>query len=97
MTKGNITRINGMVYPSQRAAALALGIAPQAVSQALDRGTQDRVGTGAFAPVQCEFNGETFPSLSAAARRFKVRVNNVQAAYHAGRKTIRDNSKGRVE
>lgn len=91
MRKGNITQINGIVYPSQSAAARALGVKPHTVSKALDRGTQDRVGSGFAVP--CEFNGETFPSLRAAARRFKVRVNNVQAAYHAGRKTIRDNSK----
>lgn len=37
-------RINGRVYPSQRAAAKALGVTPQAICNAIIRGNEDNVG-----------------------------------------------------
>ena len=40
-------RINGVDYPSHRAAARALGVTPQAISMAISRGKEDRVSLGA--------------------------------------------------
>lgn len=38
--------IRGTVYPSQKAAALALGVTPQAIAAAAKLGTLDNVGRG---------------------------------------------------
>lgn len=39
-------RINGIDYPSHRAAARAIGVTPQAISMAISRGKEDRVARG---------------------------------------------------
>lgn len=89
-------RIRGTVYPSQAAAARALGVHPQTICQALQRGTEDRIGlckaqgtSGPHRPIM--MNGTTWPSISAAARGIGVHPANVYKALAAGRTSIRWN------
>lgn len=57
--------IRGTLYPSQSAAARALGVAQAVVFRALDRGTADNVGLGRSKPVTID--GTEYPSVTAAA------------------------------
>jgi hypothetical protein len=71
--------IRGVTYPSQKAAAEALGVSTQAITQAVRRGTTDNVGLG---PLQkgCEpvrlykitLGGVPYPSHKAAAEALGV-------------------------
>jgi hypothetical protein len=71
---GNPVRIRGVDYPSQKAAAEALGLKPNTIGGALRRGTIERAGLGHFTPGNGEvtFRGVTYPSAAAAARAYKV-------------------------
>jgi hypothetical protein len=70
----NPTRIRGVLYPSQAAAARALGIKPNTVARALNRGTEEFAGLGrrwpsdfGQKPKPCEIDGVQYPSQKAAA------------------------------
>ncbi len=58
-------RIRGVDYPSQAAAARAIGIAHQTLTQHLDRGTPDRAGLRWGRQVR--LNGAEYPSITVAA------------------------------
>ena len=62
-------RVRGVVYPSQRAAARALGVSEKTVRTALDAGRADMIGiTGNGRPGKpCTYRGVEYPSLTAAA------------------------------
>lgn len=62
-------RIRGVIHPSQRAAATALGVSEKTVRNALDAGTIDLVGLrGAGRPGKpCTYRGADYPSMTAAA------------------------------
>ena len=73
------TVIRGVEYPSQRAAARALGIAQASVSKCVARGTLDRCGLflkDGNAKVTT-FRGMTFKSQRLAAEHFGVSVHVV--------------------
>ena len=67
-------KIRGVVYPTQRAAAKALGVSPQTVHHALERGTEDNIGLGRqnnnARPVTID--GVTYRSRAEAARRLGI-------------------------
>lgn len=67
----NVTRTATGTFPSQAAAARALGVSAWTVAFHLDRGTIDRAGTG-HKPRACEWEGQTFPSIADAARAFGI-------------------------
>lgn len=66
----NIVRINGVIYPSQKAAALALGVHWTTIGRALERGSEDAVGptaTPGRTPKPVVINGVTYASQKEAA------------------------------
>lgn len=72
MTKA--VTIRGVTYPSQRAAADALGVKPQTVCSAIKRGYTDKIGRGPMhkgcEPVKVypvTLGGTHYPSQKAAA------------------------------
>lgn len=72
--------VRGVSYPSQAAAAEALGVAPSAIYGALERGTLDSVGLGRarhnLVPMQI---GETvYPSAVEASRATGVNVKTLR-------------------
>lgn len=92
----NPTLIRGTLYPSQRAAAMALGVHPQTVTQALERGTENNIGLGRRgAPgAPCYMNGKRWPSQAAAARALGVRPAAICRALAEGRTYVRPGGVG---
>jgi hypothetical protein len=70
--------IHGVTYPSQTAAALALGVSARTVSAAKKRDALDRVGLDAFEPLT--IRGVTYPSQTAAALALGVSTRAVGVA-----------------
>lgn len=76
--------IRGVAYPSQKAAAEALGVAKATVCAAAKRGTLDKVGLGLSQP-GCEpaytrpttVAGVTYPSRKAAAEALGVTLSQL--------------------
>ena len=69
------TLIRGVLYPSQKAAAAALGVHYTTVHKALEAGTQDRVGMsprGRRIAVPVEIDGVQYRSRRAAAMALRV-------------------------
>jgi hypothetical protein len=69
------TLIRGVLYPSQKAAAAALGVHYTTVQKAVDAGTQDRVGMsprGRRIALPVEIDGVQYPSRRAAAIKLGV-------------------------
>lgn len=62
-------RVRGVVYPSQRAAASAMGVSEKTVRNALDAGTIDLVGllVAGRPGKPCTYRGAEYPSMTAAA------------------------------
>lgn len=79
--------IRGVTYISQAAAARALGVAPSAISIALDEGRIDTVGlrlkSGGHPGRPCWYRGKRYPSRTAAARACGVSVAAVSKAVKA--------------
>lgn len=79
-------RIRGVTYPSQTAAAEALGVNQSTIAGALDRGTIDRVGCGAGSnsakPVT--LHGVSFPSYRAANQALGRGPTYVQDTLRSG-------------
>lgn len=73
-------RIRGVIYPSQRAAAKALGVSPASVNNALERGAEDSIGLGRqnnnARPVTID--GVTYRSRAEAARRLGISKHEVR-------------------
>ena len=59
--------IRGILYPSVKAAAEALGVTINAIYSALARGNIDTVGTGKSQPQPVDLDGITFPSIRSAS------------------------------
>ena len=77
--------IRGTEYPSQIAAARALGVTRQCVSIALkDNRSLDRIGTGVKA-VPVTVYGVKYPSYAAAGRALGVSTAAVRLAFIEGR------------
>ena len=83
----NLVCIRGVTYISQAAAARALGVAPSAISIALDEGRIDTVGlrlkSGGHPGRPCWYRGKRYPSRTAAARACGVSVAAVSKAVKA--------------
>jgi hypothetical protein len=64
--------IRGVFYPSQSAAARALGVSEKTIRNALDAGREDDTGLskrrGGRPGKPCFYRGKSYPSLTAAAR-----------------------------
>lgn len=85
------TLIRGTVYPSQAAAARAIGVHHATVHQALERGKPDGIGAGLIGRpgIPCYINGKSWPSRAAAARAIGVRPASIGKALEAGRTVVR--------
>lgn len=72
--------VRGVSYPSQAAAAEALGVAPSAIHGALERGTMDSVGLGRnrhnLVPMQ--IGDKVYPSAVEAAKATGVNVKTLR-------------------
>ncbi len=69
------TLIRGILYPSQKAAAAALGVHYTTIAKAVEAGTQDRVGVsprGRRIAVPVEIDGVRYRSMSEASRALGV-------------------------
>lgn len=62
--------IRGVIYPSGRAAARALGVCPRTLYTALDQGRTATVGLYGKAgkPIPVTIQGKNYPSIAAAGR-----------------------------
>ena len=60
--------IDGVTYPSQTAAAEALGVHVSAITKAKRRGTIARIGRGPYRAKPITVDGVSYPSMSAAYR-----------------------------
>ena len=78
----NPVRMRGTDYPSQKAAAQALGVGQNTITDALDGGWIDEVGLrkGGQRPKPCTYRGKQYPSRTAAALACGVSVQRVSAA-----------------
>lgn len=96
--RGLPVKIRGIHYISHRAAALALGVHPQTVWQALKRGTEDRISLGRTgAPgAPCYMNGRRWPSQAAASRALQVRPATICRALAQGRTYVRPGQQARA-
>jgi hypothetical protein len=70
MSQRSPTLIRGVEYPSQTAAARALGIAQSGICKHLDRGTIDTTGLGRVTPPgrSVTIGGTQYTSIAQAAR-----------------------------
>lgn len=88
---GNLTVIRGVTYPSQAAAARALGVNERAIVSALDRGTVDNVGLGrnchSKRPVLLD--GVKYDSIADAARSIGMQPQLLARKLRNGRKTAK--------
>ena len=83
--------IRGVAYPSQSAAARALGVTPTTVWKALESGRLDTVGVRDWkclrgrpwpnAPRKVSVNGVAFTSMSKAARAVKMHPETFRRKY----------------
>lgn len=90
------TLIRGQLYPSQTAAARALGVHLSTVNAALNAGTEDRIGLGLQGSPgsPCYMNGKRWPSQAAAARALGVTPAAISRALADGRTHVRPGGKG---
>ena len=63
-----LVEVRGVIYPSTRAAARALGVSIDAVYSALARGSMDKLGLGTTQRKPVEIGGIPFRSMCAASR-----------------------------
>ena len=78
--------VRGVYYPSQGAAAAALGVTTAAISLATKRGKLSRVGLGSKPePVPLRIRGVDYPSLNAAHRALNIPRSTLWRALEEGR------------
>lgn len=79
--------VRGTVYADARAAAVALGVSPDAVRIAIRKGTTHRIGTGAVGiePMPVRVRGRVFATAQAAAEHFGGTASGVYKAINSGR------------
>lgn len=83
------TTIRGVLYPTQRAASVALGVSPKTVHKAIQRGRAEYIGLGKIDMGQpCTMNGQRYPSQTAAANALGVRRATISRAVAEGRSTV---------
>ena len=93
--KGNPVRIRGVDYPSQAAAARALGVSASTIGMALAVGRPDAAGLGSVfgggrPGKPCWYRGQRYPSRTAAARACGVSVAAVSKAVKLAAQRIRE-------
>lgn len=91
MRRGIPTKIRGVIYPSQAAAARALGVSQTTVFHAIEAGREDQVGLGrpGAPPKPCYMNGRRWPSIRAAAAALGVSKTAISRARRQGRLEVR--------
>jgi len=70
-------KIRGVVYPSMRAAATAIGVTPAAISLALKENRLETVGLHPRA-VPITIDEIRYPSIAAAARALKMNAETLR-------------------
>lgn len=78
-TPASPVRIRGVVYPSVKAAAEALGVSPKTVYGAVWRGREDMVGLGVGKPMPVTIRGVTYQTARHAAEALGVTVHAVHS------------------
>lgn len=76
--------IQGVTYPSARAAAAALGVSPKTIYGAIYRGREGRIGVGVGAPMPVTIRGVAYPSARHAAEALGVTVHAVYSGLCKG-------------
>jgi DNA-binding transcriptional LysR family regulator len=84
-------RIHGREYPSQVAAAKALGVSRHAIWLAIEQGREDSVGRRAKPTLckPCTINGTRYGSRTEAAEALGVTVSAISVALRRGRHQVR--------
>lgn len=87
MPKGKPFRLNGVDYPSQRAAAASVGCSGDALRHHLRRGTLHKLGTGRKPgePMPVRIRGVDYPSAKAAAAALGVTPGAIHWAIARGK------------
>ncbi len=80
----NPVRIRGVDYPSQAAAARALGVTRNTVNCALERGDIDSIGLWVVPKTPVTIRGVEYESASAAARALNLSPSTIFAAINRG-------------
>lgn len=80
-------RIRGVLYPSQSAAARALGLNPRTIRRALEDGRENIVGLEYSGPRAILFDGVRYSSIAAAAQSTGIKAGSLYAALSLGQKT----------
>jgi len=88
--------IRGVLYPSRKAAAEALGVIPSAVSNAYRAGTEQTCGLGYKAPVSCIIDGVHYPSIVAASRGTGIPYNKLWDTLRRQEKALPHEAAGQV-
>ncbi|MBC6437127.1 MAG: hypothetical protein GDA52_03060 [Rhodobacteraceae bacterium] len=81
----NPITIRGVTYPSQAAAARALGVSTSSVARLARRGEPDSIGIGTKSGQPITIRGVTYPSQAAAARALGISRQAVNDATRTGR------------
>jgi hypothetical protein len=84
----NPCKIRGVLYPSQRAAARALGVIEATVSEALNKGRADTIGLTKRRPKPIKYGGIQFSSHAECARHFGVHPSTFGYRLETGRDPI---------
>ena len=78
--RGNPTLIRGVLYPSARAAAKALGVHENTIWHALNHGDIDHVGLGLSKAAKLEYNGVIYESAAVLSEIICVKKRQIQEA-----------------
>lgn len=77
--------IRGTLYPSQSAAAKALGVTQATVCKALDDGDPDRVGRRGRLIQPVIYKGVRYPSIGQAAKAHGIYASTLNSRWKAGK------------
>ena len=81
--------VRGVIYPSTRAAARALGVSIDAVYSALARGSMDKLGLGTTQRKPVEIEGIPFRSMCAASRALGFSRSYLRTALTSGSEHVK--------
>lgn len=82
--------VRGVIYPSTRAAARALGVSVDAVYSALNRGSIDKLGLGMTQRKPVTIEGITFRSMCAASRALGFSRSYFRTALISGSDAVKE-------
>jgi hypothetical protein len=89
--------VRGVIYPSTRAAAEALGVSIEAVYSALSRGSMDKLGLGNTRKKAVEIEGLHFSSMCAASRALGFSRSYLRTALISGSDQVKERVRIAVE